>query len=213
MKKVCYETFEEASIAFQKIILEKKLDKTKIRTSILFYLNYCEDDPKLPLYPDREYKAVWKEKGGWPIFFQLNQEETRMYTFEEAVQVIQNIYPKPRNSSEYLKIPKKGSRLPLSPTKAYLDFEERGGWDAFLLTAEIYRNKNIEFYDDIFQAKEAIKKLKIKTFNDYKRDHVKDSKLPFDLVWYYGKEAVRKAFGSSTAFQLQHNGTNYEWET
>jgi len=199
MVKNYYPTFEEASDAFAKILEKKKLDQYT-GTAFYVYQGHYDEDPRLPPSPEFTYRSVWKEKGGWKTFLKRKDEEAVFYTFEEAQEAIQKLRPVPRNSTEYAKFQRQNRRLTSTPATFYPDFEDRGGWDAYLLLAEIYINKNPQYYEDIFEAKKAIIKLGIKNENVYRTDYKFDPKLPPNLREYYGKYALQKAFGSCYKF-------------
>ena len=198
MAKNYYLTFEEASDAFSKIIQTKKLDKYQ-GTAFYFYQEHHKEDSLLPPSPEFTYRNVWKENGGWKVFLKRNDRE-KSYTFEEAQLAIQKLRPIPRSSTEYAKYQRQDRQLTSVPTTFYPDFQERGGWDAYLLLAEIYKNKNPQYYEDIFQAKKAIIRLRIENINAYRKSYILDPKLPPDIREYYGKIALQKAFGNCSNF-------------
>lgn len=199
MVKNYYPTFEEASNAFVELLEKKKLDRYS-GTAFYLYQGYYDEDPRLPPSPEFTYRDVWKEKGGWKTFLKRQDEEARFYTFEEAQEAIQKLRPVPRNFTEYAKFQRQNRRLTSTPATFYPDFEDRGGWDAYLLLAEIYKNKNPQYYEDVFQAKKAIIRLGIENIGAYRKSYNLDPQLPPDLPGYYGKTALRRAFGSCFKF-------------
>ncbi len=195
-----YQTFEEASDAFAEIIKKYGIDKSKIGTGFPFYQLYYKEDPKLPSNPHIRYGNVWKEKDSWIGFFKKNKEEMGYYTFEEAVQAIQKLLFVPKTPAQYRQWRKKDPRLPSNPRKHYSDFEDRGGWDALLLIAEIYINKNPRYYESAEKARRAVHILGIVNEEDYRLSCWQDSCLPPNLREYYGSSAFLKAFGSGNKF-------------
>lgn len=195
-RKNYYPTFEEASDAFAEVMALNGLDKNNSGTALYFYKEHYEEDPRLPPTPEYTYKKEWSKQGGWKKFFKKDKNKSGTYTFEEAQIAIQKLRPVPRNSTEYTKYQRQDNRLSSVPKTFYPDFEKRGSWDAYLLLAEVYKNKNPQYYEDVFQAKKAVFRLKIKNVDAYRQSYGLDPKLPPDIRNYYGKVALQRAFGS-----------------
>ncbi len=202
-----YPTFKEASNSFQRIILKNKINKNEIGTGFIFYLEYYKEDPHLPSTPQARYNEDWEKNGGWKGFFQINPGEIEIYSFEEAAKAIQRLRPVPRGVNEYSRLHNQDPRLPPVPKKHYdkfkedgKNFKELGGWDAYLLLAEIYKNKNSRFYGSAQEAREAVRKLGIINEEAYRTGYWRDSRLPPNLRVYYGRFTFLKVFGSVKKF-------------
>lgn len=206
-KKKFYSTWQEASDAFQRVIELRGIDKSKSKGGgFTFYSVYYKDDHLLPSRPNNIYGDVWEKNGSYDGFFQLKPEEIRKYTFEEAVKAVQNLRPVPKTRKEYHLYYDQDSRLWRSPEEQYtnektgVDFEKLGGWDKYLLLAEIYTNPNPRFYESAEIALEAVRKLGIKNVESYRTGYRLDPRLPPILEVYYGPYTFKNVFGKKTLF-------------
>jgi len=206
-RKKVYLTWKEASDAFQ-LVMEIRGIKTSESKGggFTFYSLYYKDDSLLPSRPSIVYGDVWKINGSYDGFYQLKPEEVRKYTFEEAIQAIQDLRPIPKTIKQYHLYYDHDSRLWRSPENQYVDeekgvnFEKLGGWDKYLLLAEIYTNPNPQFYESAEKALEAVHDLHIINGESYRTSYQLDPHLPPNLIVYFGPYTFKRVFGTLAKF-------------
>ena len=206
-RKNSYPTWKEASDAFQRVIEIRGIKKNESKGGgFTFYSVYYKDDSLLPSRPSIVYGDVWKINGSYDGFYQLKPEEVRKYTFEEAIQAIQDLRPVPKTKKQYHLYYDQDSRLWRNPEGQYTDeekkvnFETLGGWDKYLLLSEIYTNPNPQFYESAQEALEAVHKLRIINEESYRTSYKLDPRLPPILRVYYGPYTFKNVFGKRSLF-------------
>jgi len=197
-----YPDFDSASDAFAKIMEKYGLNKEETGTGFYFYAAWYKEDPRLPSNPSVRYKDEWKKKGSWDGFFKRISRVENYYSFEEAVQAIQQMRHPPKTFSSYRNVCKKiDPRLPFNPVKYYEDFDQRGGWDAYLLLGQIYIKKDPRYYGSAEEAKVSCKRLFIINEDSYRSSHWRDKRLPPDPIEYYGRYTFKQVFGRRDSFK------------
>ncbi|GIC77650.1 integrase repeat-containing protein [Moritella sp. F3] len=195
-----YKTFELASNAAGL--------KLKIKTGLTYESEY-KADPKLPSRPDLFYPD-FEEKGGWDAL--LHRGSTVNYsTFEEASKAAIKLDIK--NPRQYRDKSKFNTKLPCSPDKEYSDFDSKGGWTNFLNLPVIYTYE---------EASNAVVKLGIETYEQYKTVRKLDPRLPGYPHKYYDKfiklggwrpfarKAFYKTFFEASAAAVKLNIYDYD---
>lgn len=153
--KYLYPTYEEAKVAvgILKIVTPKD------------YLLRHKEDPNLPAAPD-----VFYENKGWISWTEFLGKPVKNFypTYEEAKATVKGLGFK--TPAEYRLSFKEDSRLPANPERFY---KGKGwiNWTAFFDKPA----KNLYSYQE---AKEAVRRLVIKSPIEYKRRHKEDPSLP-----------------------------------
>ncbi len=152
-KEGLYKNLAEASWAAQKLGIK----------NIREYQKRYKEDPRLPSNPNVVYKTEWK---GMRLF--LGQEAKDFYkNLADASEATRKLGIK--TLFEYQKRYKEDTRLPSRPHVYYES--EWQGWQQFLGTS---------FYETLADASEAAQKLRIKNQKEYKHQHKKDPRLPYN---------------------------------
>lgn len=144
-----YATYSEFKAAVAKLGIKSQRE---------YQLDYFKD-PKLPSRPDNTYFQEWQ---GWKRA--MAGRDVHYETWQEARAVaLQHRFC---GSMDYIARYKIDDRLPSSPIKRYRDFP---GFDVFLLP---------DVYDHLDDVRLAIKILKVKGREDYKKARTRFSVLP-----------------------------------
>lgn len=177
--KNIYSTFEEASLATQKL---------GISNSVEYMLRYKED-VRLPSNPYYQYRSKWKDKGKYSIFFNQKSNGIRKTfydSWEEASAAAINLGIASYN--QYREMYKNDPLLPSEPEKIYKDkWSVNGKWIGFLGIQKTLRYPKYETYREACQA---AMKLGTSTSTGYKKKYKKDAKLHSNPFIKYSKEWV-----------------------
>ncbi|WLQ16821.1 VPA1269 family protein [Hahella aquimaris] len=147
-----YPTLAEARTAVQRLGITTKLE----------YQKYYKKDPYLPSNPNRIYAKEWLG------FLDFIGKESRLYpTLAEARAAVQRLGITTWN--EYNKRYKEDPRLPSSPNAIYAR-----EWLGFL----DFIGKESGFYPTLAEARAAVQRLGITTWNEYNKRYKEDPKLP-----------------------------------
>ena len=151
-----YESYEEAKLAARALLIKS-------------YTEYKErhaEDQRLPSSPQRKYnKNGWN---GFPEF--LGVDKVELYqTIEEAINAVAKL--KIKTEKEYRIRYKEDKRLPNSPAKFY----ENKGW---VSNYHFFGKPIPKAYSAYSDAKQAAKKLSLKSRKDYELKYALDEMLP-----------------------------------
>ncbi|HNV97326.1 MAG TPA: integrase repeat-containing protein [bacterium] len=146
-------SFEDAGIVVRALGIKTKEE----------YQQRHKEDMRLPGSPNKTYKENWL---GWPHF--LRGEKKEFYTYEEAKEIVKNLGI--LTYTEYRNRHNEDSRLPSVPMKIYKD--QWISWGEFL------RDERKEEFYSFEEAKIAVRKMKIKSFSEYRNRYKEDPKLP-----------------------------------
>ena len=105
--------------------------------------------------------------------------EGARYTYREAKAAVSRLGI--NSQTKYDKIYKKDKGLPAHPDRAYKD----KGWVNWF---DFLGKKKKAYYPKYAQALAVVKRLRIKSANDYKNDYKKDNKLPSHPDEFYAKK-------------------------
>jgi hypothetical protein len=144
-----YPTWQEASDAAKGLGVTR--DKQYYQSGYLM-------DPRLPSNPRQKYSDF----PGWGVFLGTNHYSTWQEASQVAIDLNIN-FPE-----EYRRRYKEDKRLPSSPNKQYAGFP---GWTVFL------GRKPKKFYLTWQEAAEAVRRLGIRTQQEYYQRYKEDSKL------------------------------------
>ena len=151
-----YPTYDEAKWAAQKLNIKFSTE----------YKERYKEDPRLPSKPYRTYRNKgWID---WHIFFDKNVLDFYS-TYEEAKKAVKKLGIK--FHSEYSERCKEDPRLPRKPYDMY----RNKGW---ISSYDFYGKKAPILYPTYEEAKQAVNKLEIKSYTEYKERYKEDSKLP-----------------------------------
>ncbi|MCG8905607.1 VPA1269 family protein [Pseudomonas sp. DP-17] len=163
-RRAIYKTISEAAAAAKALGIRGVKD----------YLSRYKEDPRLPSQPSVQYRTDWK---GWGSFL----ETEKFYpTLAEARNAARKLGVK--TSVEYLHEYRRDPRLPQKPYRYYSS--EWVDFDDFLIPEKIMH------YQSIHQASEAVKKLGIKSREEYADHFTLDHQLPgspedfYELEWH-----------------------------
>ncbi len=165
--EIHYPTWEEASAAARALGICNCED----------YIERHRKDGRLVSAPDRFYPD-WKERGRWLGFLGRSSEIYDPYpTWEEASAAARALGI--RSSGEYVRGGyKKDPRLASNPSKKYSNWNERGGWIAFLDTGNKKAAPSPNPYPTWEEASAAARALGIRSSTDYARGgYKKDPRL------------------------------------
>ncbi|NQZ49310.1 MAG: hypothetical protein HRT95_03705 [Moritella sp.] len=158
-EQIKYKTFSEASIAAAILQIKSSND----------YAYRHELDPRLPSSPDTYYND-FKAEGGWLSF--LYKRKSQKYDDFEQASNAASLELCIKSSRAYEHEYKADPKLPCRPDFFYVDFEAKGGWEAFLK-----RDKTTKYETFEVASKAAIKML-IKNIKQYKIKNRLNKRLP-----------------------------------
>jgi len=158
-----YKSLKVASVAAQKL---------SITSSIQYRKRYCED-LMLPATPKVFYKKEWTD---WYEF--LSKEKPKFYKSLKAASIAAHRLGIV-TSTDYVKLYKGDSKLPLKPNDVYSD--EWVDWYHFL------ENEKPNYYKTFRGASVAAQRLGIKDSREYLKRFKEDKKLPIYPRGHYKK--------------------------
>jgi len=158
-----YETYTEAKFAASELHFKSYTD----------YRNRYYEDPRLPSKPELTYKYNgWK---GYSKF--LGLKEINLYqSLDEAKKAVKKL--KINTEREYRKRFAEDERLPATPSRFY---KEKGWVDNY----HFFGKPKPKYYLKYLDAKNAVKKLSIKSREEYKKKYSLDDMLPSDPAGKY----------------------------
>lgn len=176
--KELYQTIEDAKKAAQNLGIETVED----------YHKRYKADSRLPGNPSRKYDSEWIS---WNDFLgtgksNFDREKELYQTIEDAKEAVQKLGVKTQR--EYHKLYRQDASLPASPEKKYKD--EWISWSDFLGAGKSNYDRAKETYQKISEAKEAVKILSIRTYDDYRKRYKADKRLPANPARKYHDEWV-----------------------
>ncbi len=149
-----YSTYLEASEAAQNIGIR----------SFTEYKKLYKEDKRLPRHPNRTY-----QDNGWIDFYHfLGVPRSTFYTYEEAKNAV--LVLKVTSEDEYRLRRKEDPCLPSSPERYY---KNKGWIDSY----NFFGKDEPQFYLTYEDAKQALRKLNIKSRKEYGKRFIEDSQL------------------------------------
>jgi len=160
-KKDFYQTYAEASQAAQKLGIQ----------SLEEYKKRHQEDPRLPASPYSQYShAGWQN---WKVF--LGKEKKDFYqTYADASQAAQRLGIKGKEEYFLNHKYKEDAHLPANPSVRYAG-KGWEGWEKFLGKEKIEKR---DLYESYNEASQAVQKLGIKSYIEYKEKYHIDPRLP-----------------------------------
>ena len=157
----------DAKLNYYRSYFEAKesANKLGIKSESNYRVRY-RDDPRLPSKPDILYN--YKGWTNWYDFFET--KAPNIYpTYDEAKKATNKLGIK--SLIKYRERYKEDKRLPSTPDRTY---KKTGwlDWDTFFGIA------TSKIYPTYAEAKEAVKRLEIKTYTEYKKRYKEDTRLP-----------------------------------
>jgi len=127
-----------------------------------------------PCKPEIIYSAEW---GGWKNF--LGPQETKFYpTLEECIKASKTL--KISSSVDYARRYSEDANLPSTPSNVY--HQEWEGW------AKFFGNDNERFYENIFAAAVATKKMGVRSSEAYQIEYKANPQLPSNPKNFYASD-------------------------
>lgn len=154
------------------------------------YQKNYKTDKKLPSNPDKVYGRHWVNAGGWNCVSGRNPR--RFYTFSQFLRVCKKM--KFVSQSDYNTRRKLDPKIPSNPDRFYKGLLAKNGGLAFVTGREV---KNFYTFQQFFRV---CKKMKFRTWADYKARHKKDPRLPSNPNIKYKNELI-KVGGLSCVFK------------
>ncbi|MCC7432436.1 hypothetical protein IT412_02825 [Candidatus Peregrinibacteria bacterium] len=162
-----YASYEEARAAARSLGIRTRSE----------YSERYKEDIRLPSSPREKYKDEWIS---WNEF--LTGDKSMFDRAKEIYQTISDAKEATKRlniitADEYQKRYREDKRLPASPREKYKD--EWISWIDFLGTGLISsKERTKEIYSNIAEAKEAVRKLGIKAYTEYRKRYNEDKRLP-----------------------------------
>ena len=141
---------------------KKKVHQLHLYSRHLYSTHY-QSDLLLPPNPSHTYK-----NNGWENWKSFLPPQ-KCLSFAEARKAIQNIGC--RNTQEFLEKYSQVPNMPSDPSTVY----KGKGWKSW---KDFLNADHSEYYPSYMNARKSVKKLRIKSQEEYLKNHTKDKRLP-----------------------------------
>ena len=185
-------------------------------TSFNEWRPYCRGERKdlppkpndIPQKPSRTYGEEFRQKGGWGAWlgtYTIATKQRKYRSYDDAVKFVHTLKLNNRDPDwlayvrgERNDLPSKPDDIPSNPNVVYDEFQEQGGWGAWLGTGAVANQKRIfSTYDEAVKFVHPLKLNNQRDWQAYSGGKRKDlpprpHNIPSDPYGHYGEEFRQK---------------------